>query len=385
MKYAEKLYSDLMALVATDDNTFYFKDFELNGSTVRIFNYRLASWTSFQTLPGALDCRGTTFDITEPNEPILVSLPPQKFFNYGEGNVVHDNCSVGSIMEKLDGSIISTLTLNGELYLKSKGSVNSEQRQWATAFVNKTPALKQFLVDCENVGYTVNMEYTAPWNRIVVGYQEETLRIFSIRDRFTGDLILPHELALAPQFSGDRDLRQHFVDTVVPAASIKPSEVNDECRSRLVGEGSVVQLINVMTGASYLIKCKADNYVLLHKQKDSINSARALFEAAARQTTDDLRSLFADDAFALGKISAMEDRVFPLLNGTQSTVEKFYEANQTLSRKDYALKAQAELNPSVMSLAMNLYIGRPNDYPGWLVSKYDLFRVPEDVDVVDTE
>ena len=95
------LYNNLMLLVEQSEDVqtselcsgdnialdaFYFDDQkdELTGKTYRIFNYRLASYTSFQK-QDAKNCRGTMFDITDINKPILVSLPPEKFFNYEEG------------------------------------------------------------------------------------------------------------------------------------------------------------------------------------------------------------------------------------------------------------------------------------------------------------
>ncbi|CAF0989645.1 unnamed protein product [Didymodactylos carnosus] len=121
-------YSNLMSLVE-DDHGFYFKDCELDSCRYRIFNYHLPTWSSFQK-PSALECRGIMYDIT--NDPRLVCLPPQKFFNYEEGDRKHALGQLGDKMMKIDGSLISTyLHQNKELRLKSKASVTSTQAHCA--------------------------------------------------------------------------------------------------------------------------------------------------------------------------------------------------------------------------------------------------------------
>ena len=69
-----KLFDDLMQLVAyseqenTDNattiDTFYYQDTDYMGRVYRVFNYRLASFSSFHKT-NAKNCRGTTFDITQ--------------------------------------------------------------------------------------------------------------------------------------------------------------------------------------------------------------------------------------------------------------------------------------------------------------------------------
>ena len=134
-----QLYENLVLLCQSNDG-FFFKDIVLDSNTYRIFNYRLASYGDFHSQPSALNCRGTMFNITNQHLVQLVSLPPEKFFNYEEGSDFnhHRSGQLGDMMDKMDGSLISTFLHtndNGEqqIRLKSKASVQSDQAIEATA------------------------------------------------------------------------------------------------------------------------------------------------------------------------------------------------------------------------------------------------------------
>ncbi len=128
-----QLYQNLISLCSKDDG-FYFKDIEFDSMKYRIFNYNLCSYEQFHKSPSALNCRGTMFNINDLENVQLVCLPPEKFFNYeeGNGNEIHSLGKFGVQMEKLDGSLISTYlhSINPNqtiLKLKSKASLISSQ------------------------------------------------------------------------------------------------------------------------------------------------------------------------------------------------------------------------------------------------------------------
>src|SRR5579872_1005416 len=187
-----QLYDQLMHLVTIGD-AFYFKDFPADHpeKMYRIFNYRLASYSDWLH-PGALDTRGTMFLVDrQGNFDDLVCRPPRKFFNLGENPFTLD-LSLDDLvmcMVKEDGSLMSTyIHTNGELRLKSKGSTGSTQANDAMKFLKTQPALLADLRFLASRDFTVNLEWCAPWNRIVVGYQEPTLIGLSIIDNQTGTI-----------------------------------------------------------------------------------------------------------------------------------------------------------------------------------------------------
>lgn len=359
-----KLYNNLMNLCKDPihEEAFYYQDYTFDDKIYRIFNYRLVNWTTFQDAVDAKKCRGTMFEIS--NEPVLASLPPDKFFNYAEGDVDHSNFS-GNILvhEKLDGSLISTYMHNGELRLKSKGSINSSQAIEAMLWLElpKNSALKQNMLDImADNACTINLEWTGPQNRIVVGYESTELRVLSINMHDTGYTILnwkDSDLPFTAQINLDEycaDLEENNLQSIV-----------NKMYNETTGEGYVISFL-YGTNLQYQVKVKNHTYCNLHKIKDSISNPEALAELIIRGGVDDVYDLFSDDMITINIIEDMENIVVPIFNHMVATVEAFYFANKDLTRKEYAIKAQKEV-PILMSILMNLYIEREISYEDFAV------------------
>lgn len=352
-KYNEETFNDLMKLVERDES-FFFKDFNLEDKVYRIFNYNLASWTSFQQ-PGAMDCRGIMFEVSDIQSPILSSLPPQKFFNYEEGGVNHSVCQMGDKMIKMDGSLISTYLHKGELFLKSKGSLFSSQANDAMTLLNNMPEFKTELEILVKQGYTVNLEYTSPTNRIVISYQEDDLTILSARSHENGDNLFSTKL----KEKLTKESYKTLVKKMVSFDDLRNQEIEqvkfvDTIRQEQQGEGYVIEFIRE-DGSSYLGKVKNLKYISLHHTKDSVNSPKRLFEAIINEASDDLRTMFSDDPFVLKVIEEMENHIQPIYNHIISSVREFHDENNHLSRKDYAIKATQE-HSKISGLLMNEYL-----------------------------
>lgn len=367
--YQQTLWNDLMALADGPIEAFYYTDHEYNGMYYRIFNYRLASYTDFLQ-PSALECRGVMFQITEDGKPILLaSLPMEKFFNLHENpfTMNPDLSSVCRIEEKADGSLISTFvhldkTNWPTLGLKSKGSLTSQQAIDADAYLNQ-PENWMFAWELKKLalqGYTCNMEWVAPTNRIVIGYMEPALRVLNIRNNRDGLYVSKEDLeAEEGQFV-------EFLRRWIPEVNGKdPVKFIEQIPSMTGIEGYVVHL-----RAGQKIKIKTSWYLALHHTKDSINSPRRLFEAVLEETTDDMRAMFYDDPIAIKMIADMEQFVEHHYNHMVDTVERFHEKNKELSRKEYAVLGQQELDPMFFGLAMNKYVGKPFDYKDFLKKQW---------------
>ena len=357
--FAKKIYQELMDLVKRNE-AFFFKDFTLNNQIYRIFNYRLASWTDFQE-PSALNCRGVMYNVTNAEDPKLVSLAPEKFFNYEEGGVDHAKYRFGDKMVKMDGSLISTYIHENEIYLKTKGSLFSEQALAAMKLLEKDEKFKIELKDLVSQGYTINLEYTSPDNRIVVPYQEENLTVLSMRSHEDGKTLFASKLKQFLQNNGYENILKNIVEyETIQAYNINHFSFVESIRNEQEGEGYVTEII-VDEDYSYLTKIKNIKYITLHQAKESVNSPMKLFEAVIEESTDDLRSLFSNDPYVLSKIEEMEHYVRPIYNHLIKEVESFYHQNKSLDRKDYAIKAQKE-NRDLLGLKMNLYLNKPVNY-----------------------
>lgn len=364
------LFNNLMALCSEPDSAFSFKDFERTNQRFRIFNYRLASYTDFMK-PDALEARGIMFlmDNQEQDNPIkVVCRPPQKFFNWEENPLTMglDLDEVVEWMVKEDGSLISSYIYGQHGYhslgLKSKGALFSDQALWAEQWLHH-PDNKEFYLTVHNLtikGWTVNMEFVSPRNQIVLPYPREKLVVLNIRNNETGMTLFKD------QVYGEGKLEWVEAEKNLDMAAIPAMQGI---------EGFVLRFKD-----GKLVKIKTDAYLVLHKAKDSVTVPRHLFEAVILEASDDLRALFREDPLSLKKISDMEDMVRPRYNHMVASVEKFYDENKELGRKDYAIKGQKEI-AEFFGLAMNKYLGREMPYKEFAIKNYKIFGVP-DVEVV---
>lgn len=356
-----KLYEDLTALVK-DSECFYMVETTLNGVSYQVFNYRIAAYTEF-CKPSALEARGHMFEMFEGAPKRLACLPMEKFFNLNE-NPFTMNWDVTKVVKattKEDGSLISTFWQDAKndlgvaaLFFKSKTSLKSKQALDAQAWGMKHLNFYSALQAVTQFGYTVNMEWTAPDNRIVVGYQKPALTVLNVRNNVDGSYVSKDYL-----ISKFPILEQHWVRSVDPQGGA----LIDKVKSMVGIEGYVVELADGRKA-----KVKTDWYVALHKTKESVDSDRKLFETIIKGAQDDLKSMFSDDPYVLGKIAAMEAYAIPKYKDVISRVETFYAKMRGSERKEYAIAAKEQLG-NLMGLAMNRFLEREVGYE-WHALKY---------------
>lgn len=343
-----KLYNELEDL--SNNEAFYTSIQEMNGGIYKIFLYRLASYTDFKE-DGAIESRGIMFDITDPENPICVSRPMEKFWNHGECAPWPEHESTNwdnytEIMAKEDGSLISSfIDHNGDLQLKSKGSLYSDQAIMAMDYLKQHQIKFMAIERVARQGYTVNMELVSPQNRIVLLYPETKLVILNIRNNETGEYLTFDEATRKEEF-----LRYHWVEyhTGINIADVYPMKDI---------EGFIFQ--HPVTG--HKVKCKTDWYVALHRSIDDVKSYKRLLGVVLEEGSDDLRGLFSEHEDLIKIIDDFESVVFKKYNHIVAEVEKFYEENKDLSQKDYAIKGQGDMK-WVFSLLMKIYNGKEMDY-----------------------
>lgn len=358
-----ELFNQLVELTKTNE-AFYKQEFKLDDSIYWIFNYRLATYTDFLA-PGALWCRGTMFEVTPEGDFVrLASLPMPKFWNLNETphTMNLDLDQIDWIEVKSDGSLMSTYIHNGELRLKSKGSLFSEQAIDAMKWLNQheNSELKKNLKSATVHGNTVNLEWVAPWNKICVNYSEPNLIVLNSMDnesinwneqKFTW-IHFSNWMNLNVD-TGDLSQKE-FIESV-------PGMMDDI-------EGFVAVMQN-----GQRFKIKTMRYLHLHALRSDLTNPRRLFECVLDEVTDDLRSMFATDQVAMDLIEETEKKVAHLYNHMVKTVEEKYEENKHLDRKDFAIKMQGEVEQMYFGLIMNLYIGRKNDYKEFMKKRYKEF------------
>lgn len=134
------------------------------------------------------ECRGLIF---YPDGRIM-SRPFHKFFNINEREETQthaiDMMMQHVIMEKMDGSMIRPILVDGYVRWASKMGITSVAMQ-AEEFVAKNTRYKDFAIWCISEGLTPIFEWTSPFNQIVLPYEKENLTLLAVRDNLTGEYL----------------------------------------------------------------------------------------------------------------------------------------------------------------------------------------------------
>lgn len=364
------MYNSLMELANSNEAFFYIDQVNpVDNQTYRVFSYRLASYTDFLQ-PYALESRGVMYRLEDSN-PVLVCKPFAKFFNLNENPFVMDLdlSKVSQISDKRDGSLISTyMDSLGNLSVKSKQSISSSQVQDSLTLLNlpENATFKESLEEVTKAGYTVNLEYTSPLNRIILDYKTSELTVLGIRP-LVGELTLREEQILRFSFP-DIDARW------VQDSFEDPAEVLLSRAGEITGvEGWVFRFEDGLR-----VKVKTDWYRSLHRAKESIDVPRRLFECIIDESIDDLKAMFSTDTLMIQRIQEMEQKVIPKYNHLVSLAEHFVRENKSLERKPFAIKGQEGLPEEIFGQVMQMYLDKPVDWKVWAKKNIKMFGIREE-------
>lgn len=339
-----ELYDNLMKLCAeSDKGKFFYTDFVSPFETkFRIFSYNYASYSDW-LLDDALECRGIMFEMDDNGPVRIAARPMEKFFNLGENpmTIGLNLDEVVLVTAKADGSLVSTYMDQTNIAFKSKGSIKSSQAAEALQ-VFKQPHREAFrarVTEITEAGYTCNMEYVAPTNRIVLPYQERDLILLNVRHNETGEYI-PY-----PELFKDAALRPFLVEAYDPASI-------ENVRGMKEIEGFVYEL-----ASGQKFKMKTEWYCALHHTKDSINNNERLFEVVVAGGADDVIAMFTGDDYAREKVNAF---TLAHLDYLSTTLGLLLDAQKQLAGKDrreFAIKGQelCKPYPGLFSVLMNTY------------------------------
>lgn len=264
------LWTNLNALAAisesTDDGMYSRRKFEVSGHNLMVFDYSLVEAYSRFLEPHGTECRGHTFIVSDKGAPQeLLVWPLSKFFNVGESMCpvqLSDRAKV--VLNKEDGSLISSYMIGGELFLKTNGSPNSFQCQDALSWLKTQPEQYFVVHHLTGCGYTVCMEWISPQNRHIVPYEDSSLPILAIRSTSDGswvdlwdednavtDLVRPFLVKRITELEGKT--AQEILDVVThwPASQEGVVIVNDAGKYAKIKSVQYVHVSGVVMNGGY--------------------------------------------------------------------------------------------------------------------------------------
>jgi len=226
------------------------------------------------------ECRGLVFD----DSGRLIARPYHKFFNVNEREEtdlsVVDLGLGHSILEKLDGSMVFPVVINGALRLHTKSGI-SETALRAEVFLARRPTYVEFMLELDREGRTAIFEWCSRQDPIVIDYPVDRMVLTAIREKTTGHYVGIQTLRSVADRWG--------IPVVWSTGSSDPSRKDalvNEVRSRLGEEGIVVRFDN-----GEMLKVKADDYVFKHSVLAGFHTRRAHTKAILEDQLDDILPL----------------------------------------------------------------------------------------------
>lgn len=321
---------------------------EREGYTV--INYVVAMANTFDMtgpddLGGAIrrECRGLIFD----REGYIISRPFHKFFNINEREEtqshVVDMSQDHIIMEKMDGSMIRPILVDGYLRLATKMGVTEVAMQAEAWLAAQDPAKKEWMREMVNAGITPLFEWVSPFNQIVLAYEEADLVYLGSRNNFTGEYLFE---AVVPF-------------TSVPRYGSVEGNIGDYIARQREKEGREGDIIRFADG--HMLKVKNDWYVRIHKTIDRILFDRNIISLVLNEEVDDVIPMLPK--VQANRVRDFEIRFAKQLHQLVEGYERYWNSVQAscADRKQYAqewMPTIAKNDPFAPQYVFGRYEGR---------------------------
>lgn len=270
-----------------------------------IYNYTQKAQFDRVWTPETKMCRGLILDADHN----IVARPFEKFFNLEEEeNLPAEDFQV---FEKLDGSLGILYWVNGDPFIATRGSFESDQAMVGTQL------LRKHHLHGLNKDYTYLFEIIYPENRIVVDYgDKKSLVLLGIRDKEGRDL--PY---------------QHLSDTFEVAKTYDGLDDIEKLRE-LSWDNSEGFVIRFVSGKR--IKIKFEEYVRLHRIVTGINARRIWDMLRNNEPLDEVLERVPDEFFKW--VREKEHDLTKQYNAIHTEAYNiFLKAKEFETRKDQAL------------------------------------------------
>jgi RNA ligase len=306
-----------------------------------VINYAVAfentfTWNSDDPYASSIrrECRGLIFN----KDGKLISRPYHKFFNAGEREETQLNRinlhEPHVVLEKLDGSMIRPIPTADSFRLATKAGVTDISQQ-AEEFIADKPHYAHLIHKCILMNVTPIFEWVSRKNRIVVDYPTDNLILAGMRYNSTG------------LYVGYKAMEQYATAWNIPVVKVVDglSVQNIELFVKQVREWEDNEGIVLRFDTGHMIKVKADDYILRHRSKESINQEKNVILTIINDQVDDVIPLLTiEDADNLKKF---QENFWYGMNETICMLEKIYAEGNIMyaNQKDFAVEFVNKMLP----------------------------------------
>lgn len=337
---------------------------EREGFTV--INYMVAFDTTFPDLsvddpiPLMLrECRGLMFD----RDGKLISRPYAKFFNMNEreetlaSEFALEDTSKYVLMDKLDGSFIRPVRIDGIIRLCTKMGVTEQSLQAEEFLESQSEEVQDQYSEFFEAyvdHFTPIFEFCSRKNQVVIDYPQDALILTGLRHNETGDYITYKTMKNICSVFKIPCVRAWSIEEIigqgVPYCSTR---VMDAVREWIGLEGVVLRYTD-----GRMVKIKAEDYCIKHGAKDALLHEKNVLSAFLGEKLDDVLPLL-DETFR-GRVEAYTAEVSKGIEHAVWSVDSTFRMlmNHFESRKDRAIYINTELDPLFRSVLFSMLDGK---------------------------
>ena len=280
------------------------------------------------------ECRGLILDASTFD---VVCVPFFKFFNYGEVHAADVDWSTAYVTEKLDGSIIKVVNLDGHFLISTNGMIDAFGCELPTNVGCPFKSFGELAMEGFKYygiteadfprlfapGFTYMFELTSPWNQVVVRWNETKMNLIGVRDNSTLKEIFYGDSDLAQVFDTPRIFPIRNVNECVEAAKVLPEDA----------EGYVV-----VDAQFNRIKIKSPRYIQLHYMAGNQTwSPTRVLEILRANEVSEYVAYFPQFKAAYDVVKAKYDAYVENLKDIQDAIDNLLEVyNGSMLKKDFA-------------------------------------------------
>ncbi len=320
-----------------DDKMIQFKEENVGGVDVITPVYMISDNELWQK-PYALELRGHVYR-KDTGEMISAALP--KFFNVGENawtmrkDLPWDH--IARIADKVDGSMITGVLIDGNVYVKTKKSFYSDVAIDAQKFIDSDAGcytrelFKEMLADNKSPVF----EFMHPDWRIVLDYgNQPSMKYLGYRDMVTSEWMPSIVQSEVPE--GFVDNMEHYQQTL---------------------EGLEGWVIKFKSGL--VVKAKTVWYLMQHRVRTEMRY-RDVAELAALEKLDDVKAMVTESGLDLKLIEDVEEEVAHRIMAVRTEVEEAVE--RVFALPDVKSVALFYKEHRYFRMIMQAYRGQEVDY-----------------------
>jgi len=309
--------------IVNNTTMFFRKDQKIDGVPVSIYSYSYFNPIEFAAIkdPIKKEMRGLAL----VGNKIFPSI--HRFFNLNENEFAITEKDLPEqviALEKVDGTLITPVEVNGKLYFKTKASFFLPQALASNNLLSKRQ--KDFILELMSEGIYPIFEYISPLNRVVLLYPNEELRLIAVRKAENSNFkYLPYDKIIE----------------IAETLNISPANFFEFSKEELLKKQKTEEEVEgwVIYTSKDLVKIKTQWYFENHKYNPQNIREDFIFNCVLNEEIDDVFSMLSGVNPELEeKVREYANKIYNYLSERIKLVEKVYSELDQIGIENFCRK-----------------------------------------------